>query len=150
MNNTYTRNTRRNNDITNLISSNLQARNNYRNRNRNIFFRNNRVYIDNIPYIIDSIERYPNATDQNITNFESLRNFFEPIEVYPTQSQIENATRIVRYNDILRPLNTSCPISLERFNDNDRVTIIRYCGHIFKTDEINNWFRTNCRCPVCR
>ena len=30
------------------------------------------------------------------------------------------------------------------------VSVIRYCGHIFKTDELNTWFRSNCRCPVCR
>ncbi len=30
------------------------------------------------------------------------------------------------------------------------VTVIRYCGHIFNSDEVNRWFRTNCRCPVCR
>ena len=50
----------------------------------------------------------------------------------------------------MNPVNTSCPISLEPFNDSSRVTIIRHCRHIFNTDNLSNWFRTNCRCPVCR
>lgn len=77
-------------------------------------------------------------------------NFLQPVEIYPTQSQIESATRRVRYCDIMRPINTSCPISMDEFNDTDMVTVIRHCGHTFHTDNIMNWFRTNSRCPVCR
>ena len=86
-------------------------------------------------------------TRQNGLNLES---FFSPVEVFPTPSQVEAATRRVRYCDIVSPLNRSCPISLEEFNDSDTVSVIRQCGHIFKTDELNTWFRSNCRCPVCR
>ena len=39
---------------------------------------------------------------------------------------------------------------MDTFNDNDTVTIIRHCGHIFNSDEITTWFHSNCRCPVCR
>jgi hypothetical protein len=39
---------------------------------------------------------------------------------------------------------------MEDFNDNDMVTVIRHCGHTFHTESLLNWFRTNCRCPVCR
>ena len=159
MMNNNSNNNRSNNNNNN---NNYNVRNTYRNlrglnrdiRNtnidRNILFRNNRVYIDNIPYIIDNIETYSIQNNTPNSNLHHFRDFFEPVEIFPTQSQIENATRIVRYCDIVRPLNTSCPISLERFNDTDRVTIIRYCGHIFNGNELNNWFRTNCRCPVCR
>jgi len=30
------------------------------------------------------------------------------------------------------------------------VTLIRFCGHIFNSEQLNTWFRSNCRCPVCR
>jgi hypothetical protein len=86
----------------------------------------------------------------NLTNLNNLNNFFEPIQVYPTQTQIENATRNVLYRDIVNPANQSCPISLETFHDNDQVSVIRYCGHIFNGNELRTWFRSNCRCPVCR
>lgn len=118
-----------------------------------------RIMIDNQPYIIDSIREYTipttnlNNRNQRIFNDELtqlFQSFFQPIEVYPTQSQIETATRRVRYCDIARPTNTSCPISMDEFNDNETVTVIRQCGHIFHTDPLMNWFRSNCRCPVCR
>jgi hypothetical protein len=54
------------------------------------------------------------------------------------------------YCNIVSPINRSCPISLENFNDTDMVSIIRYCGHIFHTEHLNRWFTSNCRCPVCR
>jgi len=79
-----------------------------------------------------------------------LNTFLAPIDIFPTQSQIEIATRVVRYGDIARPPNTSCPISLDSFGENQLVTVIRHCGHIFNTEQIGAWFRANCRCPVCR
>jgi len=89
-------------------------------------------------------------SNRNNTFNRILQSFLQPVEIYPTQSQIESATRRVRYGDIVRPINSQCPITMENFNDNDMVTRIRYCGHIFNTENLNNWFRSNCRCPVCR
>ena len=86
----------------------------------------------------------------NTSNSRFLENFFSPVEVYPTQSQIEAATRRVRYCDIISPINRSCPISLENFEDSEMVSVIRHCNHIFRTEELNTWFRSNCRCPICR
>ena len=60
------------------------------------------------------------------------------------------ATRVVQYSEIETPLNTSCPISLETFTPEQYVTIIRHCNHIFTTSNIQNWFLSNCRCPICR
>ena len=60
------------------------------------------------------------------------------------------ATRVAMYGDITRPQNTTCPISLDSFEDSQLVTVIRHCGHIFNTEQIGAWFRANCRCPVCR
>jgi len=96
----------------------------------------------------NNVNANANANGRNNSRF--LENFFSPVEVYPTQSQIEAATRRVRYCDIVSPLNRSCPISLEQFEDNDMVSVIRHCNHIFRTEELNTWFRSNCRCPVCR
>jgi hypothetical protein len=115
-----------------------------------------RVLLNNVPYIIDSVQHYrlPSRGQRDQTrsnNFSNLlQRFFQPVEIFPTQTQIENATRNVRYCDILNPINRSCPISLENFSDSDNVTVIRYCGHIFNRQQLNTWFRSNCRCPVCR
>jgi len=67
-----------------------------------------------------------------------------------TSEEIENATRLVRYNQIMLPITDTCPISLERFQDNDMVRQIRYCGHIFAEQSFNQWFQTHVNCPVCR
>lgn len=79
-----------------------------------------------------------------------LNAFLEPVPTYPGTLQIEIATRNMLYGDIVSPRNTSCPISLERFENDDMVTTICYCGHIFMMAEIHHWFSNNCRCPVCR
>jgi len=147
-----------------------QSRNNSRQTNN---INNISSLFLNTPFIVDNIQEYNMPDIQNIFNnsnnilqtttatshvsdlsnnliFSFFQNFFDPIEIYPTQTQIEAATRRVRYCDIITPVNTSCPISLETFNDNDMVTLIRHCGHIFKSDQLNTWFRSNCKCPVCR
>lgn len=162
--------------LLNPIQNNQQSsrRNGNRRWENNLFNNSNtnlnslgRIMINNQPYVIDSINEYRiprnSYTENNNRNrnrnhtIDPLRdlhsifdNFLLPVEIYPTQSQIESATRRVRYCDISRPINTSCPISMDEFNDNDMVTVIRHCGHIFYTEHLNNWFRTNCRCPVCR
>jgi hypothetical protein len=153
---------RRNNN-NNHSNNNINRTNN---SNRNTFRENNnsngnlgRVYLNNLPYIIDNVEhvRIPinnNSRNLNLNNNNDfpriLQSFFDPVEVYPTQSQIETATRRVRYCDIVSPKNTSCPILLTNFNDNDMVSVIQHCGHIFNTSELNRWFRNHCNCPVCR
>jgi len=134
------------------INTRLRNRENNRNVNNDVLYLNGR------PYVIDSVSQYniqlPRDPLNNGTRTDGitqlLQNFLNPIEIYPTQAQIETATRRVYYRDISRPSSTQCPISMEEFNDSDLVTVIRHCGHIFHTEHLDRWFRTNCRCPVCR
>ena len=154
-------NNRNNSNVNNRNNRNNSNVNNRNNRNTNP----NRVFLNNRPYIIDNIhaQNIPrsylpvlseNNTAQQRTRtsemFNMFTNFFDPIVIHPTPSQIESATRRVRYCDITSPINRSCPISLENFNDSDMVTVIRFCGHIFNTEHLNTWFQSNCRCPICR
>ena len=139
-----------NNEIMTNIINLLNGNNRQQNRNRQ---RTNNRYNNNFinDYINDPIYNYPNsraATDTRLSNL--IYSFLEPIEIFPTTSQIESATRVVRFGDIINPLNTACPSSLENFNENDQVLIIRHCDHIFSNPGLISWFRTNCRCPVCR
>lgn len=76
--------------------------------------------------------------------------FLRPIVVRPTRQQIERATEVIRYGDIENPPNSTCPITLNHFQDNVNVTRIMYCGHIFSENSLDNWFRENVRCPMCR
>lgn len=91
--------------------------------------------------------QYPFSVNNN--NRQNAR-FFDPVPVFPTQTQIEFATRRVRFSDIVSPRNIACPISMAEFNDTDIVTVLRHCGHVFATDQLNIWFATHCTCPVCR
>jgi hypothetical protein len=97
-----------------------------------------------------------NNNDGNIRNllFEvgtfPLQSRFENVPVFPSPEQIETATESVHFQDISDPINTNCPITMEPFSQNQIVTRIRHCGHIFNTTHLNSWFRNNVQCPVCR
>jgi hypothetical protein len=92
------------------------------------------------------------SSSNSNSNFTNLLNSFlnSSVVVHPTQEQIENSTRLVRYRTIEEPLSESCPISLERFEEDDMVRQIIPCGHLFCQDAFNEWFESNVRCPVCR
>lgn len=169
LNTLYNSNTQIRNLLVQLLNTNTNSNSNSNSntrrtsnnrRDQHTFQRTNnsntlgRVYVDDRPYIIDSISQFTIPRRNNNNEGDSFtrifNSFMQPVNVYPTQSQIESATRIVRYCDIIRPINNQCPISLESFNDTDMVTVIRPCNHIFNSEHISNWFRSNCRCPVCR
>ena len=141
--------------VNNLIGANNEIKNNIMNL-LNVSANNNR-------HLNNRQQNYNNNNNnranhhrnrQNYLNNPTISNlfytFFDPIEIFPTPSQIEAATRVARFGDIIRPLNSSCPITLENFNDNDQVLIIRQCNHIFSNTGLVSWFRSSCRCPVCR
>lgn len=143
-------------NVNNINNSN--NRRNNRSSQRNTLFRDNSFHL---PLLNNLRGLYIDTTNNNVipsrnasrenSNFSRiLQSFFTPVEVYPTQSQIESATRRVTFSDIESPRNRNCPISLENFNDSDIVTIITYCGHIFNTEQLNTWFESHCICPVCR
>jgi len=120
-------------NLLNVSANNRQTNNRQQNyNNRQNYHRNRQNYLNN----------------PNISNL--FYTFFDPIEIFPTPFQIEAATRVVRFGDITGPLNSSCPITLENFNDNDQVLIIRHCSHVFSNTGLISWFRSSCRCPVCR
>ena len=85
------------------------------------------------------------ALGNNINNLS-----FEPVAVYPSEQQINNACEDVSFNTISNPINSSCPINLERFTDNSTVTQILYCGHCYNPAALRRWFTSNVRCPICR
>jgi hypothetical protein len=75
---------------------------------------------------------------------------FQDVVVYPTGEQINSATRIITYDESIELINHRCPISLADFEEGEDIRQIIHCGHCFCEDSIQNWFRTNVRCPVCR
>jgi len=95
------------------------------------------------------IQRNTLNTNRNVRT--RLRDsFFDPVIIYPTQRQIENATRFVQYDTIVQPSNESCPFTCEPFNNSDMVRQILPCGHICSSAQFNTWFSSNVSCPICR
>ena len=46
---------------------------------------------------------------------------------------------------------TLCPITQEEFQENDRISRIEHCGHIFYEDALNTYLtQFDHRCPMCR
>ena len=149
------------NSINNIRNTNIQIRNllveilfdSNRSNFTNPTF-TNQTLLNRLPATSAAGRMSGNRIQNNNNNNNSLsrmiQTFLNPVDLYPTPSQIETSTRNVQYADIVNPIYRSCPISLEPFNDADTVTVIRHCGHIFHTRSLNTWFQTSCRCPVCR
>jgi hypothetical protein len=75
---------------------------------------------------------------------------FTNVIVRPSERQILDAIEIIIFNENETYNNTSCPITMEEFDDGEQICQIKHCGHNFREDALRNWFRTNVRCPVCR
>ena len=80
------------------------------------------------------------------TTFEGLT----PVVIRPTNRQINNSTEVIRFDSINDPQNITCPITQERFENDEFVRKIKYCGHLYKDQSLLTWFATNVRCPLCR
>lgn len=108
----------------------------------------------NYRYFVYNIPSRATTTQTSTSDYNSiyglLRNFYDRVPVAPTQEILNTSTRVCQYSDILNPLNSSCPITLDRFENNSSVTLLLGCNHIFTPTSINSWFRSNVLCPVCR
>jgi hypothetical protein len=68
----------------------------------------------------------------------------------PTNEQIRRATMNTVFGNILSPVNATCPISRDEFNDESEITMIRSCNHIFNRSSLREWFVNHSTCPMCR
>lgn len=74
--------------------------------------------------------------------------FLDPIPVYPTITQINQAS-IVRTSNNSDSEN-NCSICRENFIDGEELRCLNNCSHTFHKVCIDQWFRTNVHCPICR
>jgi hypothetical protein len=68
----------------------------------------------------------------------------------PTIDQINRATLNTLFSRIITPVNATCPISRDEFNDESEITMIRGCNHIFNRASLSEWFVSHSTCPMCR
>jgi hypothetical protein len=90
---------------------------------------------------------YTNIINETVNNV--LPGLFGDVPVNLTEEQINNATETFNYR-AGEYTHTTCPISLDEFQEGERICRINHCGHMFRDAAIKNWFRRNVRCPVCR
>lgn len=108
------------------------------------------------PQLRLSREIIQNSIQQNndpLTDLFNNINFtFQNVPVFPSLSQIQSATTCHYYTDLEfnNNPNERCPITMDEFQINDEVCVIRHCGHVFKKESLYRWFNNNVRCPVCR
>ena len=116
---------------------------NNRNRNRN---RNTRMSRRTTfqPFFFGS-------TTQNILN-DSLYDS-SPNNPLSTADFLRETSRDTWHNTRLlldMPVLSRCAITQEQFNDDDIVSRICHCGHVFNHTALLRWFQRDTRCPICR
>ena len=74
-------------------------------------------------------------------------NIFTDVLVAPTVQQIEDASRLVDHSAI--SAETECAVCQDHGAE-PRVWRILHCQHSFHKHCIDQWFRQNVHCPVCR
>ena len=136
-------------EIRNLI---LEEYNRSQNSRRSIYGnRNTRRNYVNFPVNEPSLfSPYFNTPPSTRRRNDTPASFFDRVPLPPSTSQMNLAILRTNFNNIIDPLNNSCPITLDNFNEDDNVALIKYCGHIFNPTDLLNWFTTENRCPVCR
>jgi hypothetical protein len=112
----------------------------------------------------DRNTQYRNTNPQQRTRFQHYQNIpfnnwtfqtplFSTSQNRPlTQQEINTMTTTITFNDETRNeiTETRCPISLDNFQSGDTLCKINGCNHIFRKDNLLNWFRRNSKCPICR
>lgn len=103
-------------------------------------------------------------------NGRGMNGFNEPVPVVPSQDVIERTCETMTYDEYITKMeeesedttdndsdpsstsivHTECPIRQQSFSNDDTITRIKHCGHVFFEDELNIWFQTHPTCPVCR
>ncbi len=134
------------NTIANPLPRHTHVRTNIRTNNRSNIFYDYQNPIN--PSIYTNTNTNTSLSSQMSTLLSSFLN--SPVTVRPSAEQLDRASRLVRYGDLIRPISETCPISLDRFNIGDQVRQIHHCGHLFVPSQFDEWFQSNVRCPVCR
>lgn len=67
-----------------------------------------------------------------------------------TTNDINQYTKCCEFKDLVNPLNTTCPITMDAFQLNTKVIQLINCGHIFTESELRIWFVNKRVCPICR
>ena len=100
---------------------------------------------------------YVNPDSINVENIEHL---FEPVRVTIDEKDMAIFLTSFKYNEILQPEElknikvkdqTICSICISNYENEEMVSYLNTCNHLFHTTCINKWLTDfNHKCPVCR
>lgn len=76
----------------------------------------------------------------------------ESVPIQASQERINEVMEDISLADIpvIDGHSPTCPIDLQQLTPQDNIVKLRSCGHIFKKDNIRQWFTNSPCCPVCR
>lgn len=74
-------------------------------------------------------------------------NLMEPVVVAPSYTDISSNTVVTRLE---ANSSENCVICQDHMLQDEEVRTIRQCSHLFHKECIDEWFRSNVRCPNCR
>ena len=89
-----------------------------------------------------------NVTLQNIVIYNHV--YYRNLSNINLELLLNSQTTERIYNTINEPLNDTCCITQNTFEENDNVILINNCQHIFNPNAFKNWFYINQTCPNCR
>ena len=143
-------------------SDNSNNRNNLNNTNNpNSFFnlnnRNNDRNNDRNTYVIRFDALIPNLFNENTTqdNSYNIKHInIDNSNILQNTEDISNENihlfDIEQFQYINDPINDICPITRERFIQEQNVIMINKCKHTFNKSSLNLWLSRNTTCPCCR
>lgn len=149
------------NYLTNLLNVNNQQRATTRNNNSEVLFRFDTYVPNNFNFrnTMNHINRHRYADlSQNIPASHT-NNTFNVLHInsdnsYNLYEDLSNGNvhlfDVSEFRLIQEPVNDICPITRERFYDNQNVMMIKTCKHVFNTSSLNIWLRNHNTCPSCR
>ena len=125
------------------FQSNGNNGNNGQNPSVNIFSSNNRRRGRHIPFMNFNQGIFDDIFEQFL---QSMGN-----REHPTDEEILNELPETQIEDVtkLDPEKKNCIICLEDFKNGDKAIILP-CIHIFHTECIKNWLKTQDTCPICK
>ena len=147
------------------INNLLVYSNNYINylNNSVIYLNNSITYLNNLVNTINVQQQQNQQQQQNHQQQQNqqqnqhnayLLNYtfadFEKLSVANLNAIINTNCEDIYYEYISSPNNDTCAITQETFTNNDKVTILKSCGHVFNSCAIKKWLMQHQTCPNCR
>ena len=112
----------------------------------------NRHRTTNTPFTFSGFSTRQNTTRDTFNRIINESFNIPPIHNPITRSRVDEVTTRSQWSDIVSTIDQFiCPITRDRFRDDDFVLRINHCGHVFNESALITYLTEyDYRCPVCR